>query len=78
MCEDIKEEVKEEESVDDPLSFQERERRSKNDNICTEVKEEEIDYDPLFVQEIHNSGDEGNYTVVDDIDIVQHKIEIDD
>jgi hypothetical protein len=36
-----------------------------------------IDDDPLLVQEIHNSGDEENNTVGDDIDIVQHKIEID-
>ena len=33
--------------------------------------------DPLLVQEINNSGDEENNTVVDYIDIVQHKIEID-
>ena len=53
----MKQEVKEEESVDDPLSFEEGKRRSENDNICTEVKEEGIDDDNLFVQEIYNSGD---------------------
>ena len=74
--EDIKEEIKEEESVDDPLSIQRGERRSENDNIYTEVKEEVIDEDPLFVQKIHNSGNEENSTVSDDIDIVQHKIEL--
>ena len=77
ICEDIKEEVKEEESVDDPLSIQEGERRSENDNICTEVKEEGIDNDTLFVQEILNSEDEESNTVNYDIDIIEHKIEID-
>jgi hypothetical protein len=77
ICEDIKEEIKEEESFDDPLSIQEWKSRSENDNICTEVKEEVIDGDTLFVQEIHNSGDEENNTVVDEIDIVENKIEID-
>ena len=77
ICEDMKEEIKEEESVDDPLSILEGERRSDNDNICTGIKEEGIDGDTLPVQEIHNSGDEENNTVVDDVDIVEHKIEID-
>ena len=72
--ENIKKEINEEESVDDPLSIQEGERRSESDNIFTEVKEEGIDDDTLFVPEIHNSGDEENSTVVDDIDIVEHKI----
>jgi hypothetical protein len=45
--------------------------------MCTEVKEEVIDDDNLFVQEIHNSEDGENNTVVDEIDIVQHKIETD-
>ena len=76
ICEDIKEEVKQKESVDDPLSIREGERRSENDNIYTGVKEEGIVDDNLCVQEIHNSGDEENNTVVDDIDIVEHKIEI--
>ena len=77
ICEDIKEEVKEEDSVEDPLSIKDGKRRSENYNICTEVKEEGIDDDTLFVQEIHNSGDEENNTVVDDINIVEYKIEID-
>jgi hypothetical protein len=71
--EDIKEEVKEEESVDDPLFIQEGKGIGENDNICIEAKEEGIDDDTLFVQEINNSGDEENNTVVDDIDIVCHK-----
>ena len=33
--------------------------------------------DTLSVQEMHNSGDEENNTVGDEIDIVKHKIEID-
>jgi hypothetical protein len=74
ICEDIKEEDKEEESVDDPLYFQEGETRS--ENIVTEVKEEGIGYDTLPVQEIHNSGDEENNTVVDEMDIVDHKFEL--
>ena len=43
--EDIKEEIKEEGSVDDPLSIQEGNRRSDNDNIFTGGKEEGIGYD---------------------------------
>ena len=73
ICEDIKKEVKEEESVDDPLSI--HEDRIENDNICTEIKNEGIDDDTLFVSEIHNSGE--NITFGDEIDIVEHKIEID-
>ena len=48
------------------------------ENIITEVKEEGIDdeYDALSVREVHNSEDEKNNTAVDDIDIVEHKIEI--
>ena len=80
ICEDnkekIKEEVKEEESVDDPLYIQEGKIRRKYDDLCIEAKEEGIDDDTLFVQEIYNSGDEENNTVVDDIDIVCHKIEM--
>jgi uncharacterized Zn-finger protein len=53
--EDIKEEIKEEESVDDPLSLsiQEWERRYENDNFCIEAKEEDIDDDTLLVQEMY-------------------------
>jgi hypothetical protein len=72
--EDIKEDIKEEESVDDPLSIQGDTTESKN--IVAELKEEVIDGDTLPVQEIHNSGDEENNTLVDDIDVVEHKIEI--
>ena len=74
--EDIKEEINEEESVDDPLSIQEE--KTKDENIVTEVKEGWIYDDPLSVQEIHKLGDGENNTVVDDIDIVEHKIETDD
>ena len=43
--------------------------------ICTEVKEKGIDDDTLFVLEIHySSGDEENNTVLDDIDILEHKM----
>ena len=72
ICEDIKEKVKKEESVDDPLSI--HEGKSDNDNICTVVKREGVDDDTLFVKEIYNSVYEENNIVVDDIDIVQHKI----
>ena len=75
--EDIKEEMNEEESVDDPLSIEGQTNSDVSENIVTEVKEG-IDDDALFVQEIHNSGDEENNTVANEIDIVEHKIEIDD
>jgi hypothetical protein len=58
--------------------IQEGNRRSENDNICSEVKEEGIYDDTLFVHDIQNSEDKENNTIVDNIDIVQHKIEIDD
>ena len=74
ICEDIKENVKEEEVVEYPLSF--HEGRSENDNICTVGKEEGVDDDTLFVQEIYISGDEKNNTALDDLDIVEHKIEM--
>ena len=75
--EDIKKEINEEESVDDPLSIQGQTNSNVSENIVTEVKEEGVGDDPLCVQEIHNSGDEENKTVGDDIDIVEHKIETD-
>ena len=74
--EDIKEEINEEESVDDPLFFKEERTTSDGDNNV-EVKEEVIDDVSLCFQDIHNSGDRENNTVVDDIDIVEHKIETD-
>ena len=52
--EDIKEEMNEEESVDDPLDIQGQTNSDVSENIVTEVKEG-IDDDALFVQEIHNS-----------------------
>ena len=75
--EDIKEEINEEGSVDDPLNIQEETTPGESDYIVTEVKEEVIDNDSLCVQEIHKLGDEENNTVFDDIDIVQRKIEKD-
>ena len=76
--EDIKEELNEEGMVYDPLSIQRDRTESESQNIVTELKEEVIDDAILFVQEIHNSGYEENNTVGDDIDIVEHKIEIED
>ena len=76
--EDIKEEMNEEESVDDPFSIQGQTNSDVSENIVTEVKEEVIREDSLYAQKINNSEDEENNTVVDDIDIVEHKIEIDD
>ena len=67
--------MNEEESVDDPLSI--HEEKIKDENIVIEVKEEVIDDDPLNIQEIYKLGDGENKTFVDDIDIVQHKIETD-
>ena len=53
------------------------ERRKESDNICTLVKEEGIDDDIPFDQKLHNSEDEESNTVNYDIDIIEHKIEID-
>ena len=66
------------ESVDDPLSIQGKTNSNVSENIVTEVKEEVIGDESLCLG--HNTGDEENNTVVDDIDIdiVEHKIEIDD
>ena len=66
--------MNEEESIDDPLSIHGETTKDDSDNKV-EIKEEVIDDDPLCVQEIHNSGDGENNTVVDDVDIVEHKIE---
>ena len=74
ICEDNQKEVKE--SVDYSLSIHGGETRNENYNIFTEVKEEGIDDGTVFVLEIHNYGDEENNTVVDDIDIVYHKMKL--
>ena len=75
--EDIKEEINEDESVDDPLSIHKEKTSDESENIVTKLKEEGIeDYTPS-VEEIHKFGDGENNTVVDDIDIVEHKIETD-
>ena len=64
--------MKEEESVEDPLSIQEETTKDESySNV--EIKEEVIDDDPLCVQEIHYSEDGENNTVVDDVYIVEHK-----
>ena len=68
--EDIKEEINEEESVDDSLSIQGETTKDESDNIVTEVKEEVIDDYSLCVQEMRRS----NSIVVDSIDIIEHKI----
>ena len=47
--EDIKEEINEEGSVDDPLDIQEEKTPGESDYIVTEVKEEVIDNDSLCV-----------------------------
>jgi hypothetical protein len=78
--EDIKEEINEEESVDDPPDIQEETTPVVSDYIVTltEVKEEDgIDDDSYCVPEIHNSGDGENNTAVENIDTVKHKIEMD-
>ena len=50
--------------------------RGRQQKIKVEIKEEAIDHDPLCVQNIQSSGDDNN-TVVGDVDIVEHKIKID-
>ena len=67
--------MNEEESVDDPLSIQKEKAFDESENIVIKLKEEVIRDDTLYVQEIHDSNNEENNTVVDDIDIVEHKIE---
>ena len=64
--EDIKEEINEEESVDDPLTIH---QEAENSNICEvikeEVKEEESVDDPLFIQEGKQRSESNNiYTKV--------------
>jgi hypothetical protein len=68
--------MNEEESVDDPLSIQGQTNSDVSENIVTVVKEEGIGDDPFCVQEIHNLRGEEKNTVSDDIDIVEHKIDI--
>ena len=81
--EDIKGEINEEESVDDPLTIQ-QEIESSNvyKDIKEEVKEEESVDDPLFIQEGKEIGENDNICKEvkeeeidnDEIDIVEHKI----
>jgi uncharacterized Zn-finger protein len=76
--EDIKEEMNEVESVDDPLNIQQEKTSGGSENIATEIKEEWIDDNSPCVQDMNNSEDEENSKVVNDIiDIVEHKIEND-
>jgi hypothetical protein len=65
--EDIKEEINEVESVDDPLNIQQEKTSGGSENIPKEIKEEWIDDNSLCVQEMNNSQDEENNKVVDDI-----------
>ena len=69
--EDVKEEINEEEDVDDPLAIHEVSSERESNDI---IKEEVIDDDPLYFPEIHNSYDK---TVVDDLDIFEHRMIID-
>ena len=61
----IKEEIKEEESVDDPLSIH---HKTENSKICKEikeeVKEEESVDDPLFIQEGERRSENDNICTV--------------
>ena len=52
--EDIKEEMNEEESVDDPLDIQGQTNSDVSENIVTEVKEEGIGDDPLCINDSLN------------------------
>ena len=68
--EDIKEEIKEEESVDDPLSIQGEAASGESENNCRRKRR----INSLSVQEIYKLRYGENSTIVD-IDIVEHKIE---
>ena len=74
--ETVKEEINDEESVEDPLSIKDDTANKDIDNNV-EIKAKVIDGDPLCVQKIHFSGDGENNTVVDNVDTVEHKIEMD-
>ena len=79
-------EINKEEGVDDPLIIH---KKNVNINICEdikeEVKEEESVDDPLFIQEVKRRSENDNICkevkeegiTNDEIDIVEHKIEID-
>ena len=53
--EDIKEEIKEEENVDDPLAIEGDITKVESEIFVKEVKEEVVDDDPLFIQGINYS-----------------------
>jgi hypothetical protein len=73
--EDIKEEMNEEESVDDPLSIQGQINSNVSENIVTEVKEELNSDDPLCINDTTNEDlldqdniNEGNNLNVNNMD----------
>ena len=45
-------------------------------DVKDEIKEEVIDEDPLFVKKINISGENENELEIDDVDIVEHKLEV--
>ena len=69
--EDIKEEMNEEESVDDPLSIQGQTNSDVSENIVTEVKEEEIRDDPLCINDTTNEdlSDQNNINNVNNLNV---------
>ena len=73
--EDIKEELKDGNCVDDPLYFQGKIDKCDSENIVTEVKEEVIVNDSFRSHEINNPLEVEPNTVYDDLDIIEHKIE---
>ena len=71
--ESIKEEIKKEESVDDPLTIHhEIENRNVCENIKEEIKEEENVDDPLSIEGETTKSE--NIVIEERIDIVEHKI----
>ena len=75
--EDIKEELNVGESNHaDPLSILDNIATDDSENIVKEEKEL-IDDDSEYFEEKHNPGDKENNTVIDDTDIIEHKIETD-
>ena len=69
--EDIKEEMNEEESVDDPLSIQGQTNSDVSENIVTEVKEEVIRDDPLCINDTTNEdlSDQNNINNVNNLNV---------
>ena len=67
VFENIKEEIKEEENVDDPHAIEGDTNKVESEIIVKEVKEEVIDDDPLSIQGLNCSVDEENSKVIHDI-----------